>query len=199
MKSSNEITLKIKGTIEDFQKILKEKGYINTEHFILYDTFMILNSLDIAKMSTREIISNAIIIREVEDICENEIRKNVIYKIKKFNENGEIIEQKTIRMKIFDCLEAEIFFQTIGFKKIMNITEEDYGYQKGNIDLMTKDIKNGDKMIEVETQDNIKSLNTIDGLKETLKAENLPLDFKDCFIKKAEIELNKILKRKNTN
>ena len=196
MKSSNEITLKIKGTIEDFQKILKEKGYINTEHFILYDTFMIPNSSDIAKIPTREIVSNAIIIREVEDICENEIRKNVIYKIKKFNERGEIIEQKTIRMKVLDCLEAEIFFQTIGFKKIMNITEEDYGYQKGNIDLTTKDIKNGDKMIEVETRDNIKSLNTADGLKETLKAENLPLDFKDCFIKKAEIELNKILNRK---
>ena len=196
MKSSNEITLKVKRTIENFQKILKEKGYINTEHFILYDTFMIPNSLDIAKIPTREIISNAIIIREVEDICENEIRKNVIYKIKKFNERGEIIEQKTIRMKVLDCLEAEIFFQTIGFKKIMNITEEDYGYQKGNIDLTTKDIKNGDKMIEVETRDNIKSLNTVDGLKETLKAENLPLDFKDCFIKKAEIELNKILNRK---
>ena len=77
----------------------------------------------------------------------------------------------------------------------MNIIEEDYGYQKGEMKLTTKDIKNGDKMIEVETQLNIEALNTIDKLKRKLKEEDLPLDFENYFVKKAEVELNKILKR----
>lgn len=195
MKESNEITLRIKGDVESLKKILEKKGYTKREHFILYDIFMIPNYIEIKKLSTREIISKAIIIRKVEDIENSEIRRDLSYKIKKINDRGEILEQKSIKLKIFDCQEAEIFLQTIGYKKIMNIIEEDYSYKKGNIILTTKNIKDGDKMIEVETQENSQQLNTVDKLKEILKAENLPLDFNDCFVKKAEVELNKILKR----
>lgn len=195
MKENNEVTLRIKGDMESFKKVLKEKGYIETEHFILYDTFMIPEFLGIEQLSTREIISKAIIIRKVEDIANNEIRRDVSYKMKKFNDKGEILEQRSTRLKVFDCQEAEKFMQTIGYKKIMNITEEDYGYQKNEMILMTKDIKNGDKMIEAETQVDNEDFNTIHKLKEKLKEEELPLDFDDCFVKKAEVELNKILKR----
>lgn len=37
---------------------------------------------------------------------------------------------------------------------------------------------------------------TIDKIKKKLIEENIPLDFSDCFIKKAEIELDKVLVRK---
>ncbi len=194
-KNNNEVTLKIKGSIETFKNLLLKKGYNETEHFILYDIFMIPEFLEIGQLSTREIISNAIIIRKVNDISKSEIRRDITYKNKKINNKGEILEQKSIRLKILDCQEAEVFMQAIGYKKIMNIIEEDYGYQKGEMKLTTKDIKNGDKMIEVETQLNIEALNTIDKLKRKLKEEDLPLDFENYFVKKAEVELNKILKR----
>ena len=195
MKKSNEITLKINGGIEKFKKTLMEKGYEEIEHFILYDTFMIPESLEIEELSTREIISKAIIIRKVEDITKSEIRRDVSYKVKKFNDKGEILEQKSTRLKIFDCQEAEIFMNNIGFKKLMDIVEEDYGYKNEDFIITTKDIKNGDKMIETETQIDNKKFDTIDKLKKKLEEEGLPLDFNDCFVKKAEVELNKILKR----
>ena len=185
VKNNNEVTLRIRGNIDEFKKVLKEKGYVETEHFILYDTFMIPESLEIEKLSAREIISKAIIIRKVEDIANNEIRRDVSYKMKKFNDKGEILEQKSTRLKVFDCEEAQRFMQAIGYKKLMNITEEDYGYKKDEIIITTKDVKNGDKMIEMETQFDNKNLNTVEKLIEKLKMEELPLDFEDCFVKKA--------------
>ena len=194
VKNNNEVTLRIRGSIDEFKKVLKEKGYVETEHFILYDTFMIPESLEIEKLSAREIISKAIIIRKVEDIANNEIRRDVSYKMKKFNDKGEILEQKSTRLKVFDCEEAQRFMQAIGYKKLMNITEEDYGYKKDEIIITTKDVKNGDKMIEMETQFDNKNLNTVEKLIEKLKMEELPVDFEDCFVKKAEVELNKLYK-----
>lgn len=194
VKNNNEVTLRIRANIDEFKKVLKEKGYVETEHFILYDTFMIPESLEIEKLSAREIISKAIIIRKVEDIANNEIRRDVSYKMKKFNDKGEILEQKSTRLKVFDCEEAQRFMQAIGYKKLMNITEEDYGYKKDEIIITTKDVKNGDKMIEMETQFDNKNLNTVEKLIEKLKMEELPLDFEDCFVKKVEVELNKLYK-----
>lgn len=195
MKVNNEVTLKINGDMEQFKKILEEKGYKEKGHFVLYDTFMIPNNLEIEDMSTRDIISKAIIIREVDDIAKNEIRRDISYKMKKFNDKGEILEQKSIRLKILNCEDAERFMEAIGYKKIMNIIEEDYDYEKEGFALTTKDVKNGDKMIEAETQIDNEDLDTIDKIKEKLKIENMPLDFSDCFIKKAEVELNRILGR----
>lgn len=195
MKNNNEITLKIKGSMESFKKDLEKKGYKETEHFILYDTFMIPENIEMEKLSTRDIISKAIIIRKVEDIAKNETRRDMSYKIKKFNDKGEILEQKSIRLKVYDCQDAEEFMKVIGYKKIMNITEEDYGYIKNGINVTTKDIKDGDKMIEAETQEDNPEIDSIDKLKMKLREDNLLLDFSDCFIKKAEVELNKILKR----
>ena len=77
----------------------------------------------------------------------------------------------------------------------MNIIEEDYEYKKDNFSFITKNVKNGDNMIEVETEANNSSMDTIDKLKKFLESENLPLDYSDLFVKKAEVELDRILGR----
>lgn len=78
MKKNNEVTLRIKGDLENFKKKLIEKGYEEYDHFILDDTFMIPNNLKIEKMSTREIISKAVIIRKVEVIDKREIKQDLV-------------------------------------------------------------------------------------------------------------------------
>lgn len=193
MKDSNEITLRINGTMEDFTNDLIDKGFYETEHFILYDTFMIPSTLKIEEMTTREIISKAVIIRKVNDIKNSEIRQDMVYKSKKINEIGEIIEQKATRVRILNCKDAQQFLEQIGYKKILSIEEEDFEYQKDGFSLATKNLKNGDKMIETETDE---TFNTIDKLTEKIKSENLNLDYSNYFVKKAEVELDKKLNRK---
>ena len=47
----------------------------------------------------------------------------MVYKIKKINDKEEIVEQKSIKLKINDCEEAEKFMKALGYKKIMNIVQ----------------------------------------------------------------------------
>ena len=56
--------------------------------------------------------------------------------------------------------------------------------------LPIKDIQNGDKLIEIEENE---QLDTIDKIKEELGKLNIPIYTNDYFVKKAEIELKKLL------
>jgi len=192
MKDNNEITLKIIGKMEDFKKNLIEKGYEIRGNFILYDVYMIPQDLDIQRMTIRDIISKSIIIRKVDDLYNSEIRNDVVYKIKEYDEKGDIISQNSIKLRIIDQNDGVNFFESIGYKKLMIITEEDFVYSNGEISIATKNIKDGDNLIEVEARFNTK-YSTLDELKKYLENEKLPLDYSDCFVKKAEIELSKVL------
>ena len=66
----------------------------------------------------------------------------------------------------------------------------DYIYKKDQLQINIKDIQNGDKLIEIEENE---QLDTIDKIKEELGKLNIPIYTNDYFIKKAEIELKKIL------
>ena len=76
----------------------------------------------------------------------------------------------------------------------MNIYEEDIVYEKDGFQLAIKDIKNGEKLIEVETEES-EELNTIDKLIKKINEINIPIYTDNYFVKKAEIELDKILGR----
>lgn len=65
-------------------------------------------------------------------------------------------------------------------------------YEKGGFQLTIKDIKNGDTLIEIEEN---KEFNTIEKIKQKILQEEIPIYTDNYFIKKAEIELDKILKR----
>ncbi len=76
----------------------------------------------------------------------------------------------------------------------MCIKEDDIVYEKDGLQLAIKDIKNGDKLIEIETEDN-DDLNTIDKLIQRINKLDIPIYTDNYFVKKAEIELDKVLGR----
>ena len=82
------------------------------------------------------------------------------------------------------------FLEAINYSMIMQIKEIDYIYKKDQLQINIKDIQNGDKLIEIEENE---QLDTIDKIKEELEKLNIPIYTNDYFIKKAEIELKKIL------
>ena len=76
----------------------------------------------------------------------------------------------------------------------MNIKENDVIYYKDNFELALKFLKNGELLIEIETEENTE-WDTIDNIKQIIDNINLPIEKNKYFIKKAENELNKILER----
>ena len=77
----------------------------------------------------------------------------------------------------------------------MTIREDDIVYEKDDFELAIKNIVNGDKLIEIETNDKNPAFNTIEKLKRKLTEIDIPIYEDNYFVKKAEIESDKILGR----
>lgn len=192
VKENNEITVKVICSKEELITHLEQKGFTSGKIFSLDDYYFIPNKLNIKEISTREVISKCIIIRNIFD--DDIYKKKITYKIKEFNDNGDIISQKTINCDIYDIEQAKLLLEAIGYHQIMNIKEDNIIYFKDNLELAIKDIKNGDILIEIETVPN-SDLDSIDKLKNAITDLEIPMIPNEFFIKKAETELNKILER----
>ena len=159
--NSNEITVKVDTNMKEIEEILINKDFKLSDEFTCEDNYFIPKDVDIKSETIREIIKKAIIIRKVRN------DKVLVFKKKNINENGDILEQEKFECDILDIDKAKKFLEAIGYKNVMNISEKDICYSKDGLKLAFKDIKNGDILMEVETQD-IEGFRTTKELKEKL-------------------------------
>ena len=197
IKQENEMTMKVNCGINELCRILEDKGFKVVDRFTMNDIFMIPNNLKtkIKDLTSREILKDAILIRDIENQLKENKSKKITFKKKEFNKNGDILNQETINCDILNIDEAIKFFQAINYYRIMNIIEKDIVYEKDNFEIAIKDIENGDNLIEVETVANNDNIDTIEKLKTQIINLQIPVDTSNFFVKKAEIELDKIIKR----
>ena len=191
-KEENEITVKVLCSENELLDCLIKQGFKEGRTFSLDDYYYIPSELDIQNMTTREILSKAIILRYIVD-GEKTIQK-IMYKIKNIADNGDIISQKAINCDVLNIEDAKKLFKSLDYYEIMNIKENDIIYYKNKFELAIKFIENGDILIEIETEANTE-WDTIEKIKKIISEMKLPIEKGEYFIKKAEIELNKILKR----
>lgn len=191
-KIENEITIKVLCSKDELLKKLIEQGFKAGKTFLLDDYYYIPSTLDIENMTTREILSKAIILRDIVD-GGRKIQK-ITFKIKKFADNGDIISQKAINCDVLNIEDAKKLFKSLDYYEIMNIKEKDIIYYKDKFELAIKFIENSDILIEIETESNT-DWDTIEKIKAIISEMKLPIEKGEYFIKKAENELNKILKR----
>ncbi|MCR5147294.1 MAG: hypothetical protein K6B70_08180 [Clostridia bacterium] len=192
IKEANEITLRVIATKEELFESLRSKGFKSGRTFSLDDYYFVPKDLDILNTSTRDIISKAIIIR---DIINDGIRRKLLtYKNKEFDINGDILNQESYNCEILSIESAKRFIESIGYRQVLNIKENDIVFSKDTLELAIKDIVGGELLIEVETEPNTE-FDTIEKLKETIKKLELPIQDNEFFVKKVEVELNKVLDR----
>ncbi len=194
VENSNEITVRIKGNLKEFYKIIEEKGFEVTDRFKMDDTFFIPQNLDLEKMSAREILANAIIVRIVER-HNGKLVKNITFKRKVFDEQGNILSQSKVECDVLDTEDAKRLLNAIGYKELMRIKESDIAFEKNGFTFSVKDIENGEKLIESEAEPKDETMDTLDKIKVMFDKYEIPIYKDNYFVKKAEIELNKVLKR----
>lgn len=194
VENTNEITVRVKGDLKSFYKTIEEKGFKVEDKFKMDDTFFIPETLDLEKMTTREILSKAVIVRTVERES-GRLVKNITYKKKIFDDAGNITFQSKVECDVLEIEDAKRLLSVIGFKEIMRIKECDIAFEKDGFSFAVKDIENGEKLIESEANLDIEEMNTLDKIKVMFDKYEIPIFKDDYFVKKAELELNKILKR----
>lgn len=190
LKEEKEITIKVTCSNDELIKHLTNKGFNEGRKFTLDDYYLIPKDVYIEKLTTREILAKAVIIRYIVD--DGKIIQKITFKKKNINEKGEILSQKATNCDILDFRAGINLFSELGYYEIMNIKESDVIYYKDNIELALKFIENSNTLIEIETNDNF---DTIDKLKRLVNEIEIPIEKDTYFVKKAEDELNKILKR----
>ena len=191
IKQENEITIRILCSKEELIKYLEEKGLKKGRIFRLDDHYLIPKTLKLEELTVREILSKAVIVRIIDN--DGKIVNKITFKKKNINEKGEIVSQTTTSCEVIDYTEGIRLFEELGYYEIMNIIEDDIIYYNDNIELAIKDIYNGDILIETETNNNIK---TIEELKEIIESLEILFEKDNYFVKKAEETLDKILKEK---
>ena len=189
----NEITVKLKCSIERIQEILKNKDFKVIRRYILDDTYFIPQELDLKSMKHREILSRAILLRDITEFIPKQRITKLTFKNKQIDESGNILKQSKVDCEIVNTKEGKAFIEAIGYKELMRIKENDIVYEKDGFEVAIKDVENGDKMIEVETVEENSKLDSIEKIKQKINELQIPIDTNDYFIKKAEIELKKVL------
>lgn len=191
-KEENEITVKVLCSENELLDCLIKQGFKEGRTFSLDDYYYIPSELDIQNMTTREILSKAIILRYIVD--DGKIIQKITFKVKNIADNGDIISQKAINCDILNIEDAKKLFESLDYYEIMNIKENDIIYYKNKFELAIKFIENSDILIEIETESNTE-WDTIEKIKTIISEMKLPIEKGEYFIKKAENELNKILNR----
>ena len=190
IKQENEITIRISCSKEELIKHLEGKGLKKGRKFRLDDHYLISKTLKKEELTVREILSKAVIIRNIDN--DGKKVNKITFKKKNINEKGEIVSQTATSCEVFDYTEAIILFEELGYYEIMNIIEDDIIYYNDNIEIAIKDVYNGDLLIETETNNNI---TTIEELKEIIESLEIPFEKDNYFVKKAEERLGKVLNK----
>ena len=191
IKQENEITIRILCSKEELIKHLEEKGLKKGRRFRLDDHYLIPKILKAEELKVREILSKAVIIRNIDN--DGKKVNKITFKKKNINEKGEIVSQTATSCEVLDYTEAIRLFEELGYYEIMNIIEDDIIYYNDNIELAIKDVYNGDLLIETETNKNI---TTIEELKKIIEKLEISFEKDNYFVKKAEERLRGILAEK---
>lgn len=191
IKQENEITIRILCLKEELIKHLEEKGLKKGRKFRLDDHYLIPKKLKVEELTVREILSKAVIIRNIDN--DGKKVNKITFKKKNINEKGEIVSQTATSCEVIDYIEGIKLFEELGYYEIMNIIEDDIIYYNDKIELAIKDIYNGDLLIEIETNKNI---TTIEELKKIIEKLEISFEKENYFVKKAEERLRGILAEK---
>lgn len=186
----NEITVKANCSLEKLQNFLLNNGFKELEKYYFTDIFLIPGEINIYEENTRNILKKAILLREANGITTNRNSKKMVFKKKEINEIGEIVSQTAIKCSIDSIEEAKKIFYAVGFKELMKINELHISFIKDNFKIIVKkNIDNNYVLIEAETNMHYK---TIKELQNKIKEIKDYIDLNDFFVKKAEIELQRI-------
>ena len=89
MKKEIEITVRVNVSYEKLEEELKQNNFIKKEEYIVNDSYLINSLINITDMKSLDILKKCVLVRDIVGIL-----KQLLYKYKKYDNNGNIIEQR---------------------------------------------------------------------------------------------------------
>lgn len=192
MKKEIEITVRVNVGYEKLEEELKRNNFIKKEEYIVNDSYLINSSINITDMKSLDILKKCVLVRDIVGIL-----KQLLYKYKKYDNNGDIIEQGKIKCPVTDINKAMKFMNAIGYEKLFDIHDKCIVFTNDKTELVVQLVN--DKYIFIEMESEPQYINrkyeNEDELKDDICSYNLSIDKSNFFVKKAELILNETLNR----
>lgn len=192
MKKEIEITVRVNVSYEKLKEELKQNNFIKKEEYIVNDSYLINNLINITDMKSLDILKKCVLVRDIVGIL-----KQLLYKYKKYDSNGDIIEQGKIKCPVTDINKAMEFMNAIGYEKLFDIHDKCIVFANDKTELVVQLVN--DKYIFIEMESEPQYINrkyeNVDELKDDICSYNLSIDKSNFFVKKAELILNETLNR----
>lgn len=191
MQLETEITVLVTVDYETLEKELKQNNFVKKEEYTVNDVYMIDNKIDISNMNNFDILKKCILVRNIEGFA-----KELLYKYKKYDDNGDILGQGKVRCPITNISKAIQFMKAINYKELFKINDKCIVYANSKSELVVQLVNDKYIFIEMENKCEFtdRVYNNIDELKEDICSYNLSIDKSNFFVKKAEMILNEIKK-----
>ena len=192
MKKEIEITVRVNVGYEKLEEELKRNNFIKKEEYIVNDSYLINSSINITDMKSLDILKKCVLVRDIVGIL-----KQLLYKYKKYDNNGDIIEQGKIKCPVTDINKAMEFMNAIGYEKLFDIHDKCIVFANDKTEFVVQLVN--DKYIFIEMESEPQYINrkyeNVDELKDDMCSYNLSIDKSNFFVKKAELILNETLNR----
>ena len=192
MKKEIEITVRVNVGYEKLEEELKRNNFIKKEEYIVNDSYLINSSINITDMKSLDILKKCVLVRDIVGIL-----KQLLYKYKKYDSNGDIIEQGKIKCPVTDINKAIEFMNAIGYEKLFDIHDKCIVFANDKTELVVQLVN--DKYIFIEMESEPQYINrkyeNVEELKDDICSYNLSIDKSNFFVKKAELILNETLNR----
>ena len=190
-----EICVQAYTALEELQRKLENAGYEFVENYNNSDTyFSTLSKRDIKKLDYKALLDSSLIVRHIEgDNCDI---KNLVYKKKTLDENGNVIKEIKTKLKIDDIDKAKQMFSSLGLTCWCDYVNQNYEYKKGEISIIVQYVEDLGVFVEIEEFNSIKDKSDKEKfgiLKDIVNALKLPLG-SDFSCKKPYMFLNKTIK-----
>lgn len=190
MKKEKEITVRVNVSYEKLKEELKQNNFIKKEEYIVNDSYLINSLINITDMKSLDILKKCVLVRDIVGIL-----KQLLYKYKKYDNNGNIIEQGKIKCPVTDINKAMEFMNAIGYEKLFDIHDKCIVFANDKTELVVQLVN--DKYIFIEMESEPQYINrkyeNVDELKDDICSYNLSIDKSNFFVKKAELILNETL------
>lgn len=143
MKNELELTVRLDKSLQEIQKILKEKGFDFKEECILEDLYMRKNK---RYQSVEELLNECILIRKVNH------HLNFVLKKKEYLENGDLKKDQKLSLTIDNFENGKKFLEQIEYQTFFTLKQHMYIYQKEKLEFLVQVVDDLGIFLEYEAR-----------------------------------------------
>lgn len=143
-----EITVRVNNSLKQIDDILRSQGFNVIRKSRIEDKYMTNQYEMLTKDNILNVIKKCVLIRFL-NVNDKEVFKRITYKNKTYKGSTVISEEK-INIIIDNIENAEKLFESLDFKKIVEVNYDVIVYEKDGLELAFQDVENLGLLLEYE-------------------------------------------------